>query len=132
MAHNRKLVIGCVALTMARVRPAKAVASAANRVRDELEQEIIQSGYLANAPFSWIGLIIRQGLVNEEKPHFGRINPKDGDLPVAIEIDVHQLLRVPEDDMVRVFRKATLAALIYAGEKYNLPIGRFRELLDMA
>ena len=44
MAHDRNLVIGCVALTMAKVRPAKALGSAANRVRDELEQAMIQSG----------------------------------------------------------------------------------------
>ncbi|WP_353739230.1 Imm39 family immunity protein [Sphingomonas sp. NIBR02145] len=130
MAHNRKLVIGCVALTMARVRPTKAVASAGNRVREELEQEIIQSEYLENTPFRWVGLIIREGLVDEEKPHFGRIDPKDGELPLAIEIDVHRLLGATEDEMARVYRKATLTALVHAGKKYNFPIDRFKELLD--
>lgn len=130
MAHNRKLVIGGVALTMARVRPAKAIASAGNRVRDELEQEMIQSNYLENAPFKWVGLIIREGLVDEERPHCGSINHKDGDLPLAIEIDVHRLLNVSEDDMAQVYRRATLIALVCAGEKYNLPTKRLKELLD--
>lgn len=129
MAHNRKLVIGCVALTMARVRPAKAAAAAGNRVRDELEQELIRSRYLEGAPFKWIGLIIREGLVDESEPHYGRVDPKDGELPLAIEIDVHRLLGVPEDEMARVFRKATLTALAHAGEKYGLPVDRLKELL---
>ncbi|MBB4839963.1 hypothetical protein HNP52_003055 [Sphingomonas kyeonggiensis] len=106
------------------------MASAGNRVREELEQEIIQSEYLENTPFRWVGLIIREGLVDEEKPHFGRIDPKDGELPLAIEIDVHRLLGVTEDEMARVYRKATLTALVHAGKKYNLPIDRFKELLD--
>lgn len=41
---------------------------ALSRVRDELESELIKSGYLADAPFQWVGLIIRYGLVDETKP----------------------------------------------------------------
>ena len=115
---------------MARVRPAKAAASAANRVRDELEQEIIQSNYLESAPFKWIGLIVREGLVDEEKPHYGRIDPKDGELPLGIEINVHRLLGVAENEMARVYRKATVTALVHTGEKYTLPVNRLKKLLE--
>ena len=129
MAHNRKLVLGGVALTKARVH-AKPMAAAANRVRDELEQEVMQSGYLDGAPFTWVGLIIREGLMDEEAPHYQKIDPKDGELPLAIEIDVHRLLGVSEDEMAAVYRKATLIALIHAGERYGLPITRLHSLLD--
>ena len=128
MAHNRKLVLGGVALTMARI-PAKPMAAAGNYVRDELEQEIIHSGYLENAPFKWVGLIIRKGLVDEVEPHYQKIDPLDGELPLAIEIDVHQLLGVSEDEMAAVYRKATLIALVHAGEKYKLNNNRMKELL---
>lgn len=131
MAHNRKLVIGGVALTKARV-PAKPMAAAANRVRDELEEEVIRSGYLDGAPFRWVGLIIREGLVDETEPHYEKINAKHGDLPLAIEIDVHRLLEVSEDEMAAVYRKATLIALINAGERYGLPVTRLQSLLEAA
>ena len=131
MAHNRKLVLSGVALTKARIPP-KANAAAANRVRDELEQEIVESRYLEAAPFKWVGLIIRYGLKDEAQPHYEHINAKDGDLPLAIEIDVHRLLGVSEDEMAAVYRKATLKALIHAGERYQLPIERLRSLLAAA
>ena len=131
MAHNRKLVIGGVALTMARIS-AKVNASVVSRVRDELEQEMIRYNYLNDAPFKWVGLIIRKGLVDETEPHYEKINQKDGDLPLAIEIDTHRLLGASEDEMAAVYRKATLTALIHAGEKYRLPVDRLRVLLEAA
>ena len=129
MAHNRKLVIGGVALTMAKI-PEKQNGAAATRVRDELEKEMIQSGYLENAPFGWVGLLVRYGLVNETEPHYEKINQKHGDLPIAIEVDTHRLLGVSEDEMAAVYRKAALIALIHAGERYGLPVTRLRSLLD--
>lgn len=131
MTHNRKLAIGGIALTMAKI-PSKINASATNRVRDEIEREIIQSGYLNAAPFSWVSLLIRKGLVDEAEPHYERINSKHGDLPLAIEIDAHRLLEASEDDMVSIYRKATLTALVHAGEKYQLPVDRLRALLKAA
>jgi hypothetical protein len=129
MAHDRKLVIGGVGLTMARVKR-RLAGPAIDRVRNELEQEMIQSGYLDRAPFKWVGLIIREGLVDETEPHYERINRKHGDLPLAIEVDVNRLLGVPEEEMAGVYRKATLLALVDAGEKYQLPIRRLKELLE--
>ncbi|NIJ36978.1 hypothetical protein FHR22_001662 [Sphingopyxis panaciterrae] len=131
MAHNRKLVIGGVALTMAKI-PAKQNGAAATRVRDELEKEMIQSGYLENAPFGWVGLLVRYGLVDETEPHYEKINHKHGDLPLAIEVDTHRLLNASEDEMAAVYRKAALIALVHAGEKYALKYGRMQELLAEA
>lgn len=128
MTHNRKLVIGGIALTMAKL-PAKMNAAATNRVRDELEHEIVQSGYLDGAPFKWVGLLIRKGLVDEFEPHYEKINMKHGDLPLAIEIDTHRVLDVTEDEMVAVYRRAALIALVHAGEKYGLKVGRMKDLL---
>lgn len=129
MAHNRKLVLSGVALTKARIPP-KPNAAAANRVRDELEQEVIRSGYLDDAPFKWVGLIIRYGLVDETEPHYESVNVKHGDLPLAIEVDVHRLLGVSEDEMAAVYRKATLLALLHAGEKFGLKTDRMKELMN--
>ena len=128
MSHSRKLVLSGVALTKARIE-AKQNAAAANRVRDELEQELIASDFLKMAPFRWVGLVIRYGLKDENEPHYYKIDQKHGDLPLAIEVDTHRLLEASEDEMAAVYRKATLTALIHAGEKYHLPVDRLRSLL---
>ncbi|HZF41805.1 MAG TPA: Imm39 family immunity protein [Sphingomonadaceae bacterium] len=129
MAHNRKLVLSGVALTKARIPP-RQNAAAANRVRDELEREIVEARFLEGAPFKWVGLIIRYGLVDETEPHYDRINHEHGDLPLAIEIDTHRLLDVSEDEMASVYRRATLTALIHAGKKFELPVHRLQGLLE--
>lgn len=129
MAHNRKLVIGGIALTKARI-PVKLAGPAMERTRDDLEKEMIQSAYLDGAPFKWAGLLIREGLVDEIEPHYEKINVKHGDLPLAIEIDAHHLLNATEDQMAAIYRKAALIALVHAGEKYGLKVDRMKELLE--
>lgn len=128
MGHNRKLVMGAVGLTMARI-PAKPIAVAADKVRNEIEKEMIQSGYLEGAPFKWVGLIVREGLIDEIEPHYQSISKKHGDLPLAIEIDTHRLIHATPEEMEKVYRTATLIALVHAGEKYNLKVDRMKELL---
>ena len=129
LTHNRKLVLSGVALTKAKI-PARQNAAAANRVRDELEREIIESGFLEHAPFKWVGLVIRYGLVDETEPHYDKIDPGHGDLPIAIEIDSRRLLKASEEEMTVIYRKATLTALVHVGERYLLPVHRLRALLD--
>jgi len=128
MAHNRKLVLSGVALTKART-PARQNGAAANLVRDEPEREVINSGYLLDAPFSWVGLIIRYGLKDEAIPHYKSTDKGHGDLPVAIEIDVRRLIDASEHQMAQVYRETTLRVLIHAGEKYGLPVDRLKALL---
>ncbi|WP_082463938.1 Imm39 family immunity protein [Sphingomonas sp. Leaf17] len=126
--HNRKLVLGSVALTKARL-PAKAHAAALNKIRDDLEREIIESGYLAGSPFTWIGLIIREGLVDEIKPHLREIDEKDGELPAAIEINTHTLIGASQDRIEVVYRKAALVSLIHIAARFELDANRFESLL---
>lgn len=129
MAHNRKLVIGSVAMTRAKLKR-KLAGPAMDRVRDDLERIIIESGFLDSAPFQWIGLVIREGLQDENEPTYERINKRYGDLPVAIEIDVHQLLDASSEKMECVYRRASLRALIGTGMKYELPAQQFIGLLS--
>jgi len=127
MAHNRKLVLGGVALVKARI-PARQNAAAAGAVRDELEAELISSGYFEGAPFRWVGLIVRYGLKDEAQPHYNAIHKDAGDLPLAIEIDTTRLLHKSTEEMAAVYREATLAALIHAGRRYGLKVDRLMEL----
>ena len=124
MAHNRKLVLGAVALTKAKVRGDMPVMK---EVRDELEHLLVKSGYLDGAPFRWVGVILRYGLKNDPRPVYEKINEKDGDLPLAIEIDTNQLVDADRDSLKRHLTSATLNALIDAGHKYSLKTSALEE-----
>jgi len=99
-------------------------------IMDELGPVLISSGYLDDAPFEWVTVALRYGLKNEEKPHYQRINKKYGDLPLAIELDTHELIEADRDELKRLFMLAALKALIHAGQKYKLPVQSLEELRD--
>jgi hypothetical protein len=101
-------------------------------VRAELEPILVAPDYLKDAPFSWVTLVMRYGLKNEENPHYGRISRKYGDLPLSIEVDVHEMLGASMDELRIVFGRATLRALTHAGEKYRRPVDALRDLDDWA
>lgn len=118
MGHNRKLVIGGVALVKAKL---KYEVLAMSEVRDEIESLLIEADFLAAAPFKWVGLIIRFGLKNDFEPLYQRINKTHGDLPVSIEVDTHLLLEGDLETMKGIFRRATTEALLHIAKKFNLP-----------
>jgi hypothetical protein len=119
MTHDRKLVLGGAALTAARNN--RQGLPVMGEIMDELEQLMIATGYLDNAPFKWVSLILRYGLENEEQPHYQPINKKHGDLPLAIELDTHELRNADRERLKRLFMIATLKSLVHAGHKYGLP-----------
>lgn len=119
MAHNRKLVLGGAAMTMARAN--RHDLPVMGEIMDELEPVMISTGYLDNAPFKWVSLILRYGLKNEDEPHYQKINKKHGDLPIAIELDTHELQHASREELKRLFMIATLKSLLHVGSKYSLP-----------
>lgn len=121
--------MGGSSLTMARLRGNKDM-RAAGAVREEIEQEMISSSYLDNAPFDFIGLTIRYGLKYDEKPHFLGLDQKTLCCEYAIEVDVNDMLETDYDGLVAIFRKAALIALVYAGKKYDLKTDRLEEMLN--
>ncbi len=127
MPHNRKLVLGGTALTTARNN--RHGITVMGDIMDELEAVMVSTGYLDNAPFKWVGLILRYGLKNEDEPHYQRINRKHGDLPVAIELDTHELQHASRDELKDIFTIATLKVLVHVAQKYRLPGDRFAEML---
>jgi hypothetical protein len=127
MKHNRKLGLCSASLTAARLR--NHADSAMTEVRDEIEQVIIASNFLANAPFKWITLSLRLGLKNEDEPHYEPINKRYHDLPLAIEVDVRELQHADYQELHRLFGIAVLKALIHAGAKYGLPWHELDQLL---
>ncbi|PKM02717.1 MAG: hypothetical protein CVV16_11175 [Gammaproteobacteria bacterium HGW-Gammaproteobacteria-6] len=119
VGHNRKIVISGVSLTGARTN--RYDLEVLEELMDELEDLMVRNGFLENSPFSWIGLVFRYGLKNDEKPSFQRINKKYGDLPIAIEVDSHEFIGVSKEDLKSIFLNAALKSLIQVGKKYRLP-----------
>ena len=120
MGHNRLIVLGGVSLTNARTN--RYAIEVLEEIMDELEGLMFKNSFLDNAPFSWVSLIIRYGLKNDEKPSFQRINQKYNDLPIAIEIDSHEFIGVNKEELKSIFLNVALKSLIHVGMKYSLPI----------
>jgi hypothetical protein len=127
MAHNRKIVLGGASLTTARCN--RYDIPVMGEIMDELEQVMISTGYLEKAPFKWVGLMLRYGLKDEDEPHYQRINKKHGDLPVAIELDTHDLQHASREELKDIFTIATLKVLVHIAQKYGLPGEQFAEML---
>lgn len=127
MAHNRKIVLSGVSLTKARLNPHSF--QVGPEVMDDIEKLMMLTGYLENAPFKWVGLILRYGLKNEDQPHYQRISEKHGDLPLAIELDTHDLQHASHEELKDRFMVATLKSLVDVGMKYGLPYAKFADLL---
>jgi hypothetical protein len=131
MAHNRKLAVSAADLVAnLRLRIRDDIA-AGSEVRDELEEALISTHYLNNAPFNWVGLTWRYGLKNEEVPQYQGIDKSDGELALAIELDAHELREADRDEFKRLLSIATLKALIHAGKKYELPTQALEERLSV-
>lgn len=117
--HDRKLGLLGTSLTKARLN--KHGGKALNLVRHDLEQLLVESNFLNDAPFSWVTVSIRYGLKDEEAPHYEKINQRYGDLPLAIEVDTHELMGATLEELTLKFKVATLKALIDAGRKFERP-----------
>jgi len=115
MVERHKLLLGGASLTAARLsRHSMPVMC---EVNEQLESEMLAVDFLNGAWFKWIGLILRFGLVDEDVPHYQRINKKYGDLPVAIELDTHELRNASRDELKEKFLVATLKTLIDIARK---------------
>lgn len=123
MAHNRKFVQSWIDMIKVRFRNLQHV-----QIRDSIEQLIINSNILEQAPFKWIGISYRHGIENNFKVRFQGINKKYGDLGIAIELDT-EILKWADDHNVALlsdlYRIAALEALIQVMKKYKLPSEAF-------
>jgi hypothetical protein len=118
MSHDRKLVLGGVSLTRARLN--KRSFAVMNDVRDSVEEVLIATGYFVGMPFQWIALIVRYGLVNESEPHIGRIDKTDGELEVAIEVDVHDFEHADHQQLRQHYLSVLKKALDGIARHYKL------------
>lgn len=120
--HNRKIVFSGIDLVGARFSHDMQIMP---QLMNSLERLMIASGYLEDAPFLWVGMVLRYGVKHEKKPHYRRIDKKDGELELAIEIDARVFVLTDKYDPLLLkdfFEIVTLDCLIHAGKKYKLKI----------
>ena len=128
--HDKKL--GICAADLVKIRFRVNEMSILEEVRNELEQILLDTSFFDEAPFEWITLSLRFGLMDEVLPHYEKISKRYGDLPLAIELDSHKLQNVSCEKLKNKFIVATLKSLIHAGDKYGLPTEVLKNHLDAA
>lgn len=124
MAHNRKYVPSSVDLVRCRIRNSHKVVD-----QNGIEKLIIDSGFLDNAPFKWVGVLYLNGFKNDLNFKKQKIDKKDGELSFEIELKA-ELLEWADWENLNLLRDiykiSVLDSLIYAGEKYNLKLDLIR------
>ncbi len=98
MAHNRKLVLGAVSLVKGRIKNDLKVL---DEVNDEVEPLLTESKFIEDAPFRWVGLIIRYGTKTVLRPEYQGINHVHGDLSVAVELEMRRLNTTAQSHFLR-------------------------------
>lgn len=118
MSDQRILLIGGVSLIKGRVREA---GLAMKEICDDLEPLLKEIGFVDNAPFNTVSMIIRFGEKTDITPDYEPINKRHSELPVAVEMELSGL-RVASKDVVKsAFIKATIDVLLDVAKKYDLP-----------
>ncbi len=113
---KREILVGAVGLVKGSLRHGgKAMSS----VCDELEPEFEESGFLNDAPFKTVSIILRYG-TKWGQPIIGRINNRHSELEVAIELPMSELRSMDESNLAVAVKKASLESLIATAEKYDL------------
>lgn len=124
--HDTRFGYLGISLTKAKVQKRWRVAL--NTLQAHLEPLLIRSGYLHEAPFSWVTLAIRYGEKSDIHPTIEPINKEYGDLSLGIEVDVRRLIEGSDDEIISILERASLIALIEAGRKYERPVMELERL----
>lgn len=118
MSDQRILLIGGVSLVKGRVREA---GPAMQEICNELEPLLNEIGFVDNAPFKTVSMIIRFGETTELTPSYDSINKRHSELPVAIEMELAELRLASKDVVKSAFAKATIDVLFDVAKRYDLP-----------
>lgn len=124
MPSKRILLIGGVQLLPGRLRNAGPSMAG---VCDELEPQLRNHGYIANAPFETVSLIFRFGSQDRFDPVIGAIDKRHHELPVAITFDLKRLVPLHRQELQSEFRRATIEVLCDVAANFDLPF----EFLDV-
>lgn len=129
-AHGRAL--GLIGVSLTRTRMPKGTEAALAVARDQLEEVLVSTGFLQDAPFSWVTIALRFGLIDASRPNINPISKRHGDLPLSIEIDVRPLHGASTSSCQASYIRAAATALAFAGKKYGRPAASLRALSTLA
>ena len=118
MTEQRILLIGGVSLVKGRVKEA---GLAMQEICNDLEPLLKEIGFVDNAPFKTISLIIRFGENTNLTPEYEAVNKRHSELPVAVEVELAGLRTADKDTVKSAFTNATIDVLLDVALKYNLP-----------
>lgn len=118
MSEQRILLIGGVSLVKGRVREAGAVMQ---EICNELEPFLNDIGFVNNAPFKTISMVIRFGNNTNLTPDYDPINKRYSELPVAVELELSSLRFASKEVVKDAFIKATIDVLVDVANKFDLP-----------
>lgn len=114
-------IVGAVALAKGQV---KNDFSPMTRAENLIDIKVKEKNILKGCPFLWIGIIYRYGTKNDLNVDFQRINKKQGDLPISLELNMEILKWADQNnlDLLHdIYMIAALEAVIQVGLKYKLP-----------
>jgi hypothetical protein len=118
MSSQRVLLIGGVALVKGRVRDAGAIMV---EICDAWEPILRSKGFVKDAPFNTVSLVIRFGEKESAEAELARIDGRNKELPVSYELPMAVLRSADRATVKGFFSKATEKALERVAEKYDLP-----------
>ncbi|KJG37390.1 hypothetical protein UA32_12820 [Photobacterium angustum] len=128
MADQRILLIGGVSLMKGRVKEAGPVM---REICDELEPMLQDIGFLNEAPFKTISMIICFGEKDDLTPQYDPINKRHSELPVGVELELAGLRTASKDVVKAAFVTATIDVLLDVSEKYGLPNAPLKTIAGM-
>jgi hypothetical protein len=121
------LLIGGVALMRGRVPAAGPVMV---EVCNEWEPRLRELGFVENAPFKTISLIIRFGDLASEAPVLSKVDERTRELPVAFELPMPQLRDADRERLKELFGRAAELTLEAVARKYGLPFPSLLQIPD--
>lgn len=124
--QSRTLIVSTMAIVPGKVRRA---AMAAQDVAATINPLITHGSLLKGAPFSCISLVLVFGREDADTPTYKEIG-EEGELPLAIELDMVKLQRATGSELRDRFLFSTLCALMHTGKKYGLDTEGIERLLQ--
>ena len=92
-------------------------------------EALLEPEFFEGAAFDRVSVMLRYGERTRLQPEYERIGTFDGarELPIAVELEMSRLRRIPAEEVFEIFRQALLDALIAVAAKYGLRSERLRE-----
>ena len=126
--HKQALCVGTADLI------GKAVAADTSAIVVQLTYDIgpiLDSvNFFEHTPFNWITIMIHLGSKNSAQPEQGRISKRYGDLPLTIEVDVEDMLLLPQAKLCEVMYNCVVRCILSVAQTYELDTTQLRMRLS--